>query len=117
MMRQPPDSVPRAMAPCGQQDHPERNGQLAGAVLLQVAAGEERAGDDAHGLLRIVGAVHQAEGGRRHQLHLAEEAVDPARRLAAEHPLAHHHQQEADEHADERREHDEDQRERPSAGR
>ncbi len=47
---------------------PERDGELA-----QVAGGEEHAGNDAHGLLRVVGAVHQAEERGRQQLQPPEQ--------------------------------------------
>ncbi len=81
MMRHPPDSVPRAIAALASRIDPVRNGELAAGVSIEEPSREERARDDAHRLLRVVGAVHQAEGRRRDELHLAEESVDPARRL------------------------------------
>ena len=51
--------------------------------------GEDRERDDAHGLLRIVGAVREAHVAGRNQLRLAEERIDPARaRQAASGPPA-----------------------------
>ena len=89
----------------GRHLHPERDREL-----LHVAAGEERAGDDAHRLLRVVRTVAQAVERRRQQLQFAEVAIDPRRRR----PLAqiqneHHHQHEASDEPDPRRQHDEDQ--------
>ena len=52
MMRQPPDSVPSAIDACAAQHHPERN-----VERLDVAGREQHARDDAHRLLRVVGAV------------------------------------------------------------
>ena len=51
--------------------------------LIHDAGGVERAGHDAHGLLRVVAAVSQTVGGGGEQLQLAEELVDLARRIVA----------------------------------
>ena len=51
-----------------------QNGIGSWPSRTEIAAGEQRARDDAHRLLRVVGAVHQAEGRRREELHPAERA-------------------------------------------
>ena len=67
MMRHPPASVPSAIAACADKHDPEWNRELR-----QQAAGKQHAGDDAHGLLRVVGAVAEAVRRGREQLQLAE---------------------------------------------
>src|ERR1700675_702354 len=62
-------------------DHPERD-----HVGLYNAAGDERGRDDAHALLRVVGAVAEAEQSRGDELKPAEPIVDAARRLAMDDP-------------------------------
>jgi hypothetical protein len=52
------------------QNHPERDEEV-----IDQAAGVEDPGDDAHRLLRVVGAVIETEERRRHQLKAAEPAV------------------------------------------
>ena len=47
------------------------------ACSCQEAARHQRAGNDAHRLLRVVGAVPQAECRRRQELHPAEEHCPP----------------------------------------
>ena len=80
------------------------------------AGGVERAGDDAHGLLRVVAAVSEAVGGGGDQLKFAEQLVDLARRLLLEDPGDSDHQAEAEHEAHQRREHDEDEGLGPAAG-
>ena len=66
-MRQPPLSVPRAMAAWA-----ARITQTGTLKILQITGGHQHAGDDPHRLLRVVGAVRKAERRRRDQLQLAE---------------------------------------------
>ena len=95
---------------------PDRNRQMA-VVELKIAAGDERAGDDPHRLLRVVAAVAEAVGRRRQQLQAPEPVIDAARRARAEDPQDRHHQGKAEAHADERRQHDEDERLGPAGRR
>ena len=81
MMRQPPDSVPSAIAACA-----SRITHRSIRNVADVAAGEQHAGDDAHRLLRVVAAVAQAVGGGRDQLQPAEPPIDARRREPAEDP-------------------------------
>ena len=91
--------------------------QLAAKSLLRHdAGGVERAGDDAHGLLRVVAAVPQAVGRGREQLQLAEELVHLARGFLLEDPGDGDHQAEAEDEAHDGRNHDEDQSLGPAAG-
>ena len=76
MMRQPPDNVPSAIAACAESTTQIGIGRCR--VELQIAAGDQRAGDDPHRLLRVVAAVSEAVGGGRHQLQAAEPAIDAA---------------------------------------
>ena len=71
---------------------PDRNRQMT-VVELQVAAGDQRAGDDAHRLLRVVAAVPEAVGRGRQQLQPPEPLIDAARRRALEDPEDGHHQE------------------------
>ena len=60
----------------GGEHHPQRHVGVGG----QVAGGDEQGEDDAHRLLGVVGAVAEAEGGRRHELAAPEalvQAVEP----------------------------------------
>ena len=62
----------------------------------------------AHRLLCVVGAVAQAERGRRDQLHPPESAVQPVDALfAVEQPVDRDHDREAEQQADQWRQHDE----------
>ena len=74
---------------------------------LQQATSDERRGDNAHALLRIVRAVTEAEEGRREQLQAAEPAVNFQRTLAADHPAREDRQENGEKHANNRREEDE----------
>ena len=82
-MRQPPVSVPSAMAACA-----ARMTQSGIENSRQIAGREQQPRDDAHRLLRVVGAVAEAVGGCRQQLQPAEPLVDARRPEAAEHPQA-----------------------------
>ena len=95
---------------CAQHD-PEGN-----VERLDIAGGEQHAGDDAHGFLRVVGAVIEAEERGRKQLQAPEPAVDPRGRRPAEQPEDRGHDAEAEHQADERRQHHEDQGQGPAAG-
>ena len=95
----------------GGDHHPERDREFG-----QVAGGEEHAGDDAHRLLRVVRAVHQAVGRGREQLEPPEPAVHLARRRVPEDPVVRGHQREAGREPDQRRQHHEHERLGP-AGR
>ena len=52
-MRQPPNSVPSAIAGLAGDHHPERHVEFAAEMPLRI----EQHGDDAHGLLRVVAAM------------------------------------------------------------
>ena len=78
MMRQPPDNVPSAIAACAAMITQNGIGSLP-SIKIEIPAGDQRAGDDAHRLLRVVAAVPQAVGRRRHQLQPPEPVIDPAR--------------------------------------
>ena len=93
MMRQPPDSVPERDRGVRRQDDPERNRMPS---ELEIAAGEQHAGDDPHRLLRVVAAVAQAVGRGRQQLQPPEPVIDAAGRRPRERPEDRHHQQEAE---------------------
>src|SRR5829696_659569 len=57
--------------------HPERDRQVAVRLQLEVAGADQQGADDPHGLLGVVAAVAETEGGRRDELEAAEQAVDP----------------------------------------
>ena len=57
-MRQPPAMVPRPIAACA-----ISTTQIRNVKSLQDSSSEERAGDDAHGLLRVVGSMAKTVGG------------------------------------------------------
>ena len=112
MMRQPPASVPRPIAACA-----ARTTQNGIVERLDVAGREQDAGDDPHRLLRVVGAVVQAEERGRQQLQPPEPAVDAltAASTGRSRRSPSSATSPADE-ADERRQDDEDDRLGPAAG-
>ena len=63
MIFQPPQTVPSAMAPYAENSTQVGTSMLPSAPGGEVAGADEQRGDDAHRLLRVVGAV--AEGHRR----------------------------------------------------
>ena len=65
MIRHPPVSVPKPIAPCAAMT--TQNGT---SKRRQVAACHQSAGDDAHGLLRVVGAVRRLNAAAGRQLHV-----------------------------------------------
>src|SRR5579883_2098467 len=94
-----------------QDDGPVKGAPVVGHIVrAHVLRAVQRAGHDAHGLLRVVAAVTQAVGGGGKQLQLAEPAVDALRRLVAQQPEHGHHEGEAQNQPHDRRHHDEDQR-------
>ena len=82
----------------GGQNYP--NGHFEG---FQETRSDEHAGDDSHGLLRVVGTVRQTECRRRDQLELAEILVHLRRGGVAEQPVDQHHHGVGGKHPDERR--------------
>ena len=72
-IRQPPVSVPRAIAVWADEHDPQRHLGVAG----QVAGADQHGEDDAHRLLGVVAAVAEAEGGGRGQLARPEPPVEP----------------------------------------
>ena len=75
-MRQPPVSVPERDRGVRAEDHPQRHVEPVG----RWPAADEHGEDDAHRLLGVVAAVSEAERGRRHELAVAEPAVEALRR-------------------------------------
>ena len=105
MIRQPPLSVPSPIAVCD-----SISTQNGTSNVARISARHQRARDDAHRLLRVVGAVHQAVGRGGDQLQPAEPAIDARGRRVAEDPVDRRHHDQPDDEADERRDDDEDQR-------
>ena len=110
-MRQPPESVPRAIAAWA-----ERTIQSGMWNDLDPAGGEDQAGDDAHRLLGVVAAVAQAVEGRREELEPAGRLVDPGRVLLADDPGRGRDEEDAEDHAEERGDEDEHDRLDPAVG-
>ena len=69
-MRQPPNSVPSAIAAWQDDHHPERHVERLAQHALRI----EQHGDDAHGLLRIVAAMAERIERGRDELQHAEGA-------------------------------------------
>src|SRR5258708_39701706 len=95
----------------GREDDPPRN-----VEGLQVSGRDELAGDNAHGLLRVIGTVAEAEGRRRTELEAPKPLVHSLRDDVPAEPEGRNHESESGKHADERRDDDEDQRLRPASG-
>jgi len=98
MMRHPPERVPSAIAACAMSTIHIGMRQRSAGISHQVfgtAARIECAGDDAHGLLRVVAPVAQAVHRRRDQLASPEDGIDAARRPLAEQPEEHDHEHRA----------------------
>ncbi len=118
-MRQPPEiCAQRDREIGGQDDRPVPLAPVGGEIsLLHDASGVERAGDDAHGFLRVIAAVSQAVKRRRDQLQFAEELVHLARRPATENPGDGHHEAKSQHKPHHRRHDNEDQGLRPARRR
>src|SRR5438270_1669348 len=81
--------------------------------LSEIATGEQRAGDDAHGFLRVIAAVANAVSGSGEELQFSEKLINGAGRGAMEDPRDGDHEREADNEADERRQHNKHKRRHP----
>ena len=90
-MRQPPNSVPSAIA--AWQVSTTQNGTWNSPP--EMALREEQHGDDAHGLLRVVAAMAERVERGRDELQMRKRAVDRERRACARKPGDGQHQQQA----------------------
>ena len=109
-MRQPPAMVPRAMAAWA-----ISTTQKGNVKPLEDPGGKESSGDDAHGLLRVVGSVAKAVSGGREELQLAEILVHALGRPGLKDPIDRKHQRSAENESDGRGEDDESEHLAPSA--
>ena len=100
-MRQPPDSVPSAIAAWQDEHDPQRDVEAAGHVTLRV----EQHGDDAHGLLRVVAAVAERIERGRDELQRAE-IVSTASGSSAETSKTRADQEQREREAEQRRNND-----------
>ena len=105
-IRQPPSSVPSAIAAWQLEHHPERDVELAAQHALRI----EQHGDDAHRLLRVVAAVSERIHRRREELQDAEPAIDRIGRPSSTGPVDDHHQELRQHEPEQRRQHDAERR-------
>ena len=84
MIRQPPLNVPSAIARRRRDHHPDRDVE---GVRSDVTVGDQRERDQAHRLLRVVGAMRQREQPAGGELTEPETAVDRTRSQTADDPV------------------------------
>ena len=106
MIRQPPVYVPSAIAGAAREHDPVRHVEVG---RRQVAVGDQGERDDAHRLLRVVGAVRQRDHRRRRDLRPAEAALRPLGGEVPDHAVDDHGRAERDDagqHRGDQRGHD-----------
>ena len=108
------DAPAAGHSPAGHCESAANNHPIWNDVGTQVAGGEQRRGDDAHALLRVVGTVAEAECGGGEQLQTAKPAVDARGRLAMNDPTGGYGDEEADGESNDWRDEDENHGLRPA---
>ena len=110
-MRQPPDMRAEAHGQVAAEHDPDRSLVASGEVVAEIALRVEQHHDDAHGLLRVVAAVAEAEGRRRQQLQRGgtSDRLAPGFILRKSQEHRNHHDAPSDI-ADHRRDDDEERR-------